>query len=197
MGLLIYRVGCWAVPASQPLDRTHILGANILAPGQTHGLAPRKHKDDGVWGQRRSSHVPAPLGLTAPKPHRPESSSCHDVGRRYRALFVRRGRALLASPHRWLTGTPGHVPSKRCHQRSHRRQCWSQGTSGTKRMKRCEWPELKFPEPQPSHQQNRNRGHPYPTGSEGQHLAVPGGAQGRGHWLAGPQYLIGGAICEP
>lgn len=64
-------------------------------------------------------------------------------------------------------------------------------------MKRCEWLDLKFPEPQPSHQRNGNRGRPYPTGSEGQHPAAPGGAQGRGHWLVGPQYLIGGAIREP
>lgn len=40
-------------------------------------------------------------------------------------------------------------------------------------------------------------GHPYPAGSEDQHLAAPGGAEGRGHWLVGPQYLIGGAIHKP
>lgn len=41
-------------------------------------------------------------------------------------------------------GLPGMSPQKGITNCSHRRQCWSQGRSGTRWMKRCEWLDLKF-----------------------------------------------------
>ena len=139
---------------------------------------------------RRSSHVPASLGLVAPKtPHQPESSSCHDDGGRGAEPCSRgagRGPRLLPQVVEG-TGTPRVSPLKKASPgHSHRRALGhgvSQEPDGTERCWRA---ALKLSEPHLFVSKTGTAANPTSQGQTGSNLGcAPGGTGSRGRPAGG------------